>query len=150
MPLRQRTGVTPRAREVRRLRRNERHLTRLLRQLLQLPRRTSMSTGSDVSILLVEDDECIRLVTTAVLRTIGYTNVSFAGNGEEAVRVCAEKLFDVILMDCEMPVMNGFDAALAIRSHEYRLMLQNTHSVYYSIPIVVVTGERHLVERLSV
>jgi CheY-like chemotaxis protein len=61
-----------------------------------------MSTGSDVSILLVEDDECIRLVTTAVLRTIGYTNVSFAGNGEEAVRVCAEKLFDVILMDCEM------------------------------------------------
>jgi CheY-like chemotaxis protein len=80
-----------------------------------------MSTGSDVSILLVEDDECIRLVTTAVLRTIGYTNVSFAGNGEEAVRVCAEKLFDVILMDCEMPVMNGMDAtrnsrALGVRT----------------------------------
>ena len=75
-----------------------------------------MSTGSDVSILLVEDDECIRLVTTAVLRTIGYTNVSFAGNGEEAVRVCAEKLFDVILMDCEMPVMNGMDATRNIRA----------------------------------
>ena len=75
-----------------------------------------MSTGSDVSILLVEDDECIRLVTTAVLRTINYTNVSFAGNGEEAVRVCAEKLFDVILMDCEMPVMNGMDATRNIRA----------------------------------
>ena len=75
-----------------------------------------MSTGSDVSILLVEDDECIRLVTTAVLRTIGYTNVSFAGNGEEAMRVCAEKLFDVILMDCEMPVMNGMDATRNIRA----------------------------------
>ena len=75
-----------------------------------------MSTGSDVSILLVEDDECIRLVTTAVLRTIGYTNVSFAGNGEEAVRVCAENLFDVILMDCEMPVMNGMDATRNIRA----------------------------------
>ena len=75
-----------------------------------------MSTGSDVSILLVEDDECIRLVTTAVLRTIGYTNVSFAGNGEEAVRVCAEKLFDVILMDCEMPVMNGMDPTRNIRA----------------------------------
>ena len=75
-----------------------------------------MSTGSDVSILLVEDDECIRLVTTAVLQTIGYTNVSFAGNGEEAVRVCAEKLFDVILMDCEMPVMNGMDATRNIRA----------------------------------
>lgn len=69
-----------------------------------------------MSILLVEDDECIRLVTTAVLRTIGYTNVSFAGNGEEAVRVCAEKLFDVILMDCEMPVMNGMDATRNIRA----------------------------------
>lgn len=75
-----------------------------------------MSTGSDVSILLVEDDDCIRLVTSAMLRTIGYTNLSFAGNGEEAVQVCAEKHFDVILMDCEMPVMNGMDATRNIRS----------------------------------
>lgn len=39
-----------------------------------------------------------------------------AKNGEEAIRICSKKKFDVILMDLSMPVMNGIDAAIALRN----------------------------------
>ena len=104
------------------------------------------------NVLLAEDNPVSAKSIMHIFSKL-HCNMLWVKNGKEAVEAVKaiddsqpEDRFHLILMDLEMPVMNGFDAALAIRSHEYRLMLQNTHSVYYSIPIVVVTGERHLVE----
>jgi CheY-like chemotaxis protein len=75
-----------------------------------------MGIRDEVSILVVEDDEFTCAVTIAMLRALGYPNVMKAVNGAEAVRACTETQFDLIVMDCDMPVMNGWDATRAIRA----------------------------------
>ena len=74
-----------------------------------------MAARGNAAILLVEDDDFIRGVT-AMLRALGYTNLTVAANGAEAVNACTHAHFDVIVMDCEMPVMDGWEATRQIRA----------------------------------
>jgi signal transduction histidine kinase/ActR/RegA family two-component response regulator len=71
----------------------------------------------DVSILLVDDNPANMRVTQALLETLGCM-VSTARNGLEAVDAYREKEFDLILMDCQMPEMDGYEATRAIRQIE--------------------------------
>ena len=69
-------------------------------------------------ILLVEDNEMNREIATEILTEAGF-NVESAEDGELAVEAVAEngiEYFDFILMDIQMPVMNGYEATQAIRS----------------------------------
>jgi two-component system, sensor histidine kinase SagS len=75
-----------------------------------------MDVQANAAILLVEDNDVVRGVTIGVLRALGYSNITAAVNGSEAVKACAGAEFDLILMDCEMPVLNGFDATRQIRA----------------------------------
>jgi len=69
----------------------------------------------DKIILVVEDDESSFEFLKAILRKPGY-NIIWATNGEEAVKICKENTtVDVVLMDINMPVMNGYDATKAIK-----------------------------------
>ncbi len=72
---------------------------------------------SALKILIVEDDEVNREITSKLLEQIGYKS-EFAENGAEAVKKTVEKDFDLILMDCQMPEMDGFAAAEMIRRSE--------------------------------
>jgi signal transduction histidine kinase/ActR/RegA family two-component response regulator len=65
-------------------------------------------------ILLVEDNEVNRLVASSQLALVGL-GVTEAHNGEEALRLCEQQPFDLILMDLHMPVMDGQTATRAIR-----------------------------------
>jgi PAS domain S-box-containing protein len=65
-------------------------------------------------ILLVEDNELNQEVASELLRDAGF-NVDLAGNGEIAVRKVKETAFDVVLMDMQMPVMDGVTATREIR-----------------------------------
>ncbi len=65
-------------------------------------------------ILVAEDNEVNQLVIRHMLPTRNY-QVTIAGDGREAVDAFARGAFDVILMDVSMPVMDGFEAARAIR-----------------------------------
>ena len=65
-------------------------------------------------VLLVEDSTVNRQVAEGLLELIGCEIVS-AVNGEEALIAAAEGEYDVILMDCEMPVMDGFEATKRLR-----------------------------------
>jgi len=81
------------------------------------------------SILLVEDDEINRLVAREMLENYGI-RVSLAGNGEEAIARLKEGQFDGVLMDMQMPVMDGIRATREIRKNPE----------YAELPIIALTA----------
>jgi CheY-like chemotaxis protein/HPt (histidine-containing phosphotransfer) domain-containing protein len=68
----------------------------------------------DVRILIVDDVEENRILLEILLKKMGY-KISSCVNGQEAVDLCQKEVFDVILMDVQMPVMNGIEATQRIR-----------------------------------
>ena len=68
-------------------------------------------------ILVVDDNRVNRLLATAMLRRLGYCSDE-AADGQQAVERHLARPYDLILMDCMMPVMDGFSATRAIRAAE--------------------------------
>ncbi|MDG4553348.1 MAG: response regulator [Candidatus Competibacter sp.] len=68
-------------------------------------------------VLLVEDNPVNREVAGTMLIQAGC-EVDIAGNGREAIDRLAQQAYDVVLMDCQMPVMDGFQATAVIRARE--------------------------------
>lgn len=66
-------------------------------------------------ILLVDDSDIVRDLTAAILRPAGYV-IAVATNGAEAVEAVRHERYDMVLMDLNMPVMDGFAASRAIRA----------------------------------
>ncbi len=73
----------------------------------------SLRTG--VRILLVEDNVINQKVAQTMLKSLGY-RLDVVADGQEAVRAIQMIHYDLVLMDCQMPVMNGFEATAVIRS----------------------------------
>jgi two-component system sensor histidine kinase/response regulator len=103
-------------------------LTELLNQVLTgtLPRRAQLPpellgtpTFSGHRILLVEDNPVNQRVAQRLLQKMA-AEVTIANNGAEALERIAESTFDAVLMDCQMPVMDGFTATRHIRESERR------------------------------
>jgi PAS domain S-box-containing protein len=89
------------------------------------------ATGSRGRALVVEDNAVNQEMARAMLDMLGFT-VSTASNGREGVAAAAANPdLDLILMDCQMPVMDGLAAARAIRASE---------SPGVRVPIVALTG----------
>ena len=71
--------------------------------------------GSRPRVLLAEDSTAARILTTALLTRMGC-DVDSAENGEDAVVHASDHRYDVIIMDIEMPIMDGVTAAQEIRA----------------------------------
>lgn len=71
--------------------------------------------AGQLQILLVDDSKITRLVVDTVLKLRGH-EVTVANDGQMAVEMCGLADFDLILMDLEMPVMNGLEAARMLRA----------------------------------
>ncbi|MBC7604152.1 MAG: response regulator [Ramlibacter sp.] len=67
------------------------------------------------AVLVVEDNAVNQLVARGLLNALGFDDVVVAGDGRQAVQACVERTFDLILMDCQMPVMGGFEAVAELR-----------------------------------
>ncbi len=78
------------------------------------------AAGQGLSVLLVEDHPVNQKVATVVLQRAGH-RVTVAHNGVEAIEKVAEGGFDLVLMDMQMPVMGGVEAARLIRQMEEEL-----------------------------
>ena len=72
------------------------------------------------TVLVVEDNDVNRMIAREVLHSLGL-GVIEAVNGMEALEQLAQHPIDLVLMDCQMPVMDGFAATEAIRQREQRL-----------------------------
>lgn len=72
---------------------------------------------TSLEVLLVEDNEANQLLATLILKREGH-NVTSANNGYEALHCLQEQQFDIILMDIQMPKMDGMTAIRIIRSYE--------------------------------
>jgi len=84
------------------------------------------------SVLLVEDNAVNRLIGSEMLRSLGY-DVIEAEDGADALERIERQPIDIVLMDCQMPVMDGYAATRRIREREARLGLPRT-------PIVALTA----------
>ena len=86
-------------------------------QSLLVTRHTVRENRIPLRILLVEDNSVNQMLAVRLLEKRGHT-VSVAGNGKEALTALENHVFDLVLMDVQMPEMNGFEATVAIRTME--------------------------------
>ncbi|MDD5392502.1 MAG: PAS domain S-box protein [Thiothrix sp.] len=85
-----------------------------------------------IRILLTEDHMVNQKVALAMLKKLGCSHVDCAVNGEEALLAVQKHRYGLVLMDCQMPVMDGYEATRKIRKLE--------DAYYQELPIVALTA----------
>ncbi|MBB1487593.1 CHASE domain-containing protein [Oceanospirillum sediminis] len=115
-----------------------RHLLQLLAHSRPVTQRNEPISESSAPsyqgrhVLVVEDNQTNRTVIEQMFRQRDI-QVSVAKNGQEAIDILKTSHFDVVFMDCQMPVMDGYQATAIIRSDSSQV--QN-----HAIPIIAVTA----------
>lgn len=97
------------------------------------PKKEIMETNQVISILLVEDNQFNQMVAIETLENWNVNlDIVIAENGQQAIDKLRERDFDIVLMDIQMPVMDGHEATLKIR--------RDFDEPKRSIPIIAVTA----------
>ncbi|WP_422450574.1 response regulator [Endozoicomonas sp. ALB091] len=89
--------------------------------------------SESIQILLVEDNMVNQKVATSMLKKIGLSHIHIAEDGREAVNMSRHQTYDLVLMDCQMPEMSGYEATGLIRQREREQQLPR-------IPIIAMTA----------
>jgi signal transduction histidine kinase/CheY-like chemotaxis protein/HPt (histidine-containing phosphotransfer) domain-containing protein len=108
----------------------------------KVERDDKINLGRELSLLLVEDHTVNQMIATRLLENWGFS-VLLAENGAQALEIAKQQVFDVILMDLQMPVMGGIQASRLLR--ERSLIAEN-------VPIIAMTAhstEEHIKECLA-
>ena len=90
----------------------------------------SLITQNQRKILLVEDNHINQLFTKKVLERLGFL-VDVADNGEEALSLVQQQPYGIVLMDCQMPILDGYEATRKIRG---------LGQEYDHLPIIALTA----------
>jgi len=101
----------------------------------------SLANSEGVRVLLAEDGKINQLVAVRLLKQLGYT-VDVAGNGVEAVEAWRKNRQRIILMDCHMPEMDGYEATQQIRELEAKQNVPPTQII--ALTASTMQGDREL------
>lgn len=79
-------------------------------------------------ILLAEDNAVNQMVAVGVLHKLGYHDVTIASDGQQALDKLRQERFDAVLMDCQMPILNGYQAT------------EQARQLGFNLPIIAMTA----------
>lgn len=97
----------------------------------------TLGSGFDLGgqqLLIVDDDPVIRMIMKSMFNKWRNTCFDFAINGLEALDKLQKSCFDLIVMDLQMPILDGFETARAIREGA-------CGTIYQQIPIIAMTSD---------
>ncbi|MBC2582251.1 PAS domain S-box protein [Clostridium sp. DJ247] len=103
-----------------------------------LPEIITNEALSNKTILVVEDNEINKRIASGFLKQLGYKYISVS-NGQEAIESLDDNSIDIILMDIQMPVLNGFEATRIIRERE---TVSGKHIPIVAMTAYAMTGDR--------
>ncbi|MEI7963419.1 MAG: response regulator, partial [Verrucomicrobiota bacterium] len=89
---------------------------------------------TEAEVLVVDDSRMMRMALIRSLKELGFHNISEAGDGKEAIKSLEEKPFDLMLLDIEMPEMNGLEVLEVIKSNPKLT----------GIPVIVISGAEQM------
>ena len=98
---------------------------------------SQLSLAPNISLLVADDDPVNRKVALIQLKKLGFAP-DFAENGVEALKALEHNSYDIILMDCQMPVMDGYAAATEIRRREGN----SKHTLIIAVTAHALQGEK--------
>ncbi len=99
---------------------------------ISIPAKDKLATQpASLRVLLVDDNKVNQVVAGSFLKSWGM-EVQFADHGREALEIVAEKKIDIVLMDLQMPEMDGYEASLAIRAF--------SDPYFKTLPILALTA----------
>jgi adenylate cyclase len=99
-------------------------------QSAQLQRAQQANQGKEAALLVVEDSEALRKLLVENLLVLGYANVTEAADGQIALDLLAQRNFDLMLLDIEMPRVDGFAVLAALQLNPPKQFL----------PVIVASG----------
>ncbi|WP_290468795.1 hybrid sensor histidine kinase/response regulator [Lacinutrix sp. MedPE-SW] len=105
-----------------------------VKQQKSIKEETLKKLSTEVKILVVEDNTMNQIIMKKMLTTLAITNFKVASNGKEAIELLENYNFDIILMDLQMPIMDGYETTSLIRNDVAMHNIKN-------IPIIAVTAD---------
>jgi hypothetical protein len=93
----------------------------------------ALAWRANCRILVVEDNPTNQEVALGTLGNLGYRNTALVSDGKQAIESLGQSDFDLVLMDCQLPEMDGYEATRLIRRHDSAVR-------QHQIPIVAMTA----------
>ena len=94
-------------------------------------------SSEKLKILLVEDTPMNLQLAFNQLKILGYEDVDSATNGKEALDQLMEREYDLVLMDCQMPILDGYETTQTLRQLE-----KSRHTIVVGMTAYAMTGDR--------